>query len=154
MYNECRHIMPSGKRCKSPALRDLPYCYFHNSLHRSREAPRGSENEPLDLPVLEDASAIQIALSQVLTALGTSRLDSRRAGLFLYGLQLASQIAARPSERVPADSIRSVCNDVDGKDLAPEKSVCELPKDCRTCPTGSECERGYMFASRTLEKIE
>jgi hypothetical protein len=152
MYSQCRHIMPSGARCKSPALHDKPYCYFHTSLQRYRNAPKGSENEPFDIPVLEDSSAIQIALSQVLTALGTYQLDSRRAGLFLYGLQIASQVTARPSDRVPADSIRSVCNEADGEDLAPEKSVCEIPKDCRTCPTSSDCERGYMFALHQPEK--
>ena len=146
MYNECRHIMPSGARCKSPALRNLPFCYFHTSLHRFREAPKGSENEPFDIPVLEDSSAIQIALSQVLTALGTYQLDSRRAGLFLYGLQIASQVTARPSDRVPADAVRSVCTEPVGDDLAPEQTICEPPKDCRTCPKAPDCERGYMFA--------
>jgi hypothetical protein len=33
MFVECRHIMPRGAKCKAPALRGRPYCYFHDKLH-------------------------------------------------------------------------------------------------------------------------
>ena len=33
MHSECRHIMPSGKKCRGAALRGTPYCYFHNRLY-------------------------------------------------------------------------------------------------------------------------
>jgi hypothetical protein len=44
----------------------------------------------LDLPLLEDAAAIQAGLQQVLQALADERIDARRGGLLLYGLQIAS----------------------------------------------------------------
>ena len=34
MFNLCRHIMPSGAKCHTPALRGKPYCYYHTRLHR------------------------------------------------------------------------------------------------------------------------
>ena len=87
MFQECRHIMPSGLRCHSPALRDESFCYYHSSLHRST-APKGKfDDQSLQLPTLEDSSAVQIALTQVLSALGSSQLDSRRAGLLLYAFR-------------------------------------------------------------------
>ncbi len=29
----CRHIRPSGRRCQSPALRNKPFCYYHESVN-------------------------------------------------------------------------------------------------------------------------
>lgn len=140
MFKECRHIMPSGAKCKSPALRDLPFCYFHTSLHRFGESAARADNEPLEIPALEDRSAVQIALTQVLGALGSSRLDPRRAGLFLYGLQIASQITSRSSDRRASDSVRSLCYEGDGETLAPEQAQCEPPEDCPACPKRVDCE--------------
>jgi hypothetical protein len=44
----------------------------------------------LELPPLEDANSIQIALMQVIDAILHNRLDNKRAGLVLYALQTAS----------------------------------------------------------------
>jgi hypothetical protein len=133
MFKECRHIMPSGARCHSPALRDQPCCYFHTNLRRST-APKGKfEDQSLQLPTLEDSSAVQLALTQVLGALSSSQLDARRAGLLLYGLQIAAKITARPSTRRPTDFVRSVSQEADGALLATQKTGCEPPEDCRTC---------------------
>jgi hypothetical protein len=139
MFQECRHIMPSGLRCHSPALRDEFFCYYHSSLQRST-APKGKfDDQSLQLPTLEDSSAVQIALTQVLSALGSSQIDSRRAGLLLYGLQIAAQITARPAVLKPSDSVRSVCHEGDGQVLAPENTVCEPPADCPNCLKRDTC---------------
>jgi hypothetical protein len=45
----------------------------------------------LALTALEDADAIQLALSDVVLALAANRIDSRRARILIYGLQVASQ---------------------------------------------------------------
>jgi hypothetical protein len=44
----------------------------------------------LQLPVLEDMHAVQIALTQVLDGLADDRIDPKRAGLMLYALQQAA----------------------------------------------------------------
>jgi len=98
MYNECRHIFTSGKKCQSPALRDQNFCYFHQNT-RKRTAPANQPHQPYTapqdtahhLPPLEDADAIQLALSDVVLALATNRIDPRRAQILIYGLQVASQ---------------------------------------------------------------
>ena len=139
MFKECRHIMPSGARCHSPALRDQPYCYFHTSLHRSAAQKSVFDDPSLTLPALEDSSAVQIALTQVLGALSSSKLDPRRAGLLLYGLQIAAQITSRPATRRSTDFVRSVCYEKDGNVLAPERTACDPPADCFNCPKRDDC---------------
>ena len=135
MYHECRHIMPSGKKCHSPALQNQVYCYYHNNLHRYSR-PAASDN--LSLFALEDNRGIQIALTQVLTALNSPHLDTRRAGLMLYGLQIAAQLANRTSDLEPYEAVRT-CEETTGAPLAPEKTVCEPSSDCRNCPRQHTC---------------
>src|SRR5215475_4357196 len=97
MYNECRHIFTSGKKCQSPALRDQPFCYFHSNT-RKKPTPANQPYDPytdpketiLALTQLEDADAIQLALSEVVLALAANRIDPRRARILIYGLQVAS----------------------------------------------------------------
>jgi len=98
MYNECRHIFTSGKKCQSPALKDQNFCYFHSNT-RKRPTPANQPYDPysepqtavLALPALEDADAIQLALSDVVLALAANQIDPRRARILIYGLQVASQ---------------------------------------------------------------
>jgi len=66
MHYVCRHIMPNGSRCDSPALRGKSFCYFHNRIHRLSNAPAPKAGDSFKLPVLEDRCAIQLAVAQVL----------------------------------------------------------------------------------------
>jgi hypothetical protein len=43
-----------------------------------------------DLPVLEDADSIQITLGQIMRMIVCRQVDTKSAGLLLYGLQIAS----------------------------------------------------------------
>jgi hypothetical protein len=136
MYHECRHIMPSGRKCHSPALQNQVYCYYHDNLHRY-SSPEAKPTAGL-FPV-EDHRGIQIALTQVLTALNSPYMDTRRAGLMLSGLRLATQLANRISDSQPKDTVR-VADESSGEALAPEKIVCEPAHDCRNCPKQETCE--------------
>jgi hypothetical protein len=140
MFNECRHIKAGGARCHAAALRGMQHCYFHATLRRLANSKNQPPNEPLQIPVLEDTKSIQIALTQVISALGASRIDQRRAGLLLYAIQIAVQINSRPPAEKPTDMVRSVCCENDGDVLAPEHSVCEPPQDCATCRRQNTCE--------------
>ncbi len=95
MYTECRHIFTSGRKCQSPSLKDQDFCYFHQSARRAPQGNPGSQDQPStvvhQLPPLEDADAIQLALSDVVLALAANRIDPRRAQILIYGLQVASQ---------------------------------------------------------------
>ena len=83
LFPTCQHIHLKGVRCGSPALKGHPHCYFHN---RVRRLHRG-----VVIPLLEDATAIQVAITEVMRALGDRDLDHRTAALLLYGLQVAAQ---------------------------------------------------------------
>ena len=71
----------------------------------------------LELPSIEDAASIQLALIDVLQALAANRLDPRRAGLLLYGLQVAS--ANLKHNRSHGD-VRVITHTEDGTPLAPQ----------------------------------
>ena len=80
--------------------------------------PATSENTPLDLPPLEDTASIQLALIDVLQALAANQLEPKRAGLLLYGLQVAS--ANVQKMRISSSSVRSVTFTENGTPLAPQ----------------------------------
>jgi hypothetical protein len=94
---QCRHILTDGHRCGSPCLRHEEFCYYH---HTSRKPAPISHADPLlavfDFPDPEDRSAIQAGIAAVLRRIAANAIDPRRAGLLLYGLQIASSNLPRP----------------------------------------------------------
>jgi len=119
MTPECRHIKTSGGKCGSPALRGQPYCYFHSRLRE-----RATKPEPSFLPFafqnLEDRGAIQHAICEVGMALADHRIDTKRAGILLYALQVASQNAKNADQIVSSDAIAELTRTAEGEELAPE----------------------------------
>ena len=75
----------------------------------------------LEFPPLEDRHSIQVALSMLLTALAQDRIDAKRAGPLLYGLQVASANAKTLTSSSDANSIREVTVDESGRELAPDE---------------------------------
>ncbi len=136
MYPECRHILTSGRKCQSPALNNKAYCYFH--MRYRRQAPRqptpgqelqvssGHPIQSVAIPVLEDRGAVQMAISEVLHALACSQLDPRRAGLLLYGLQIASQNSAKDQAIADRRSIRTLTRTPQGEELGPSTHAPDL----------------------------
>jgi hypothetical protein len=131
MYNECRHIFTSGRKCQSPSLKDQDFCYFHQSTRRAApQSNLGSQGQPStvvhQLPPLEDADAIQLALSDVVLALAANRIDPRRAQILIYGLQVASQnnrhrAAMAAKEPAPAQTVRETHEHEDGTLVGPPR---------------------------------
>ncbi len=113
---QCRHIFTDGHRCGSPCLRREDFCYYHHNSRARRSIRTHAETidlsqgeyraSPFTLPNPEDRSAIQVAIGEILHRLAANELDPRRAGLLLYGLQIASinlphaRAAAAPPEPV------------------------------------------------------
>jgi len=52
MFQECRFILTSGYKCKSPALRGQEFCYFHTAARRYASI-RTSSADPLQFPSIE-----------------------------------------------------------------------------------------------------
>jgi hypothetical protein len=107
---QCRHIFTDGHRCGSASLRSEEFCYFHHNSRKpvpNRELhTRALHREVFDIPNPEDRSAIQHSLGEVLQRIACNDIDPRRAGLLLYGLQIAALIlppqipAAQPTPAV------------------------------------------------------
>jgi hypothetical protein len=93
----CAHVLTNGQLCNAIPMRDSNFCYWHhkararNRRHERIGGPISTEaNSGLELPLLEDANAIQVSIQEIMQAILDRRIDSKRAGLLLYSLQLAS----------------------------------------------------------------
>ncbi len=88
----CQHLKVNGTQCGSPALRRKRRCYFHEGVRVAGARAQSGQltQHAYELPVLEDANAVQMALMQVMQMLLRGQLEVKIAGLLLYGLQTAS----------------------------------------------------------------
>jgi hypothetical protein len=78
-----------------------------------------AEPLPLQLTAVEDSASIQLALIEVLQSLAAHQLDPKRAGLLLYGLQVASANAKHVD--ISSNSIRSISYTKEGIPLATQE---------------------------------
>ena len=94
---QCRHIFTDGHRCSSPCLRREEFCYYHHNTRKPSLHPRqrAAAAPPSTCPC-RDRSAIQHSIGQFLRRIASNDIDPRRAGLLLYGLQIASLNLPRP----------------------------------------------------------
>ena len=141
MYMQCRHIMPNGARCHSPALREKAYCYYHFRFHDlSKPAKSAAGKKSLKLPFIEDRSSILAAVSQIIDALGTGKIEIKQAQSFLYALQVATPNVERKQDVLPFVSVRKMVRTRNGEDLATPLRICE-PKDmCTGCELSDTCQ--------------
>jgi hypothetical protein len=98
-------------------MRGRNYCFFHLNVagHRLRVqqfAARGHDYFP-ELPLLEDAASIQLALMQVNEWLLRGVIDYKRAGLLLYSLQTASCNLRNMQKEAEAEAGIPICNRYD-----------------------------------------
>ena len=131
----CRHIKTNGIQCKSPALSEGDWCFFHNRLHQRHSSYRHTQatqgylipGQHIQLSPLEDRESVQLALSMVVNALATGRLETKRATTLLYGLQLASTNAANLDLEPSARSVVRIAEStLDGLDLAEPGATVDL----------------------------
>jgi hypothetical protein len=109
MTRHCEHVKANGHFCGSPAMRGRNYCFFHiidigRRLRLQRYSDHGLQAPAIELPLLEDAASIQLALMQVTDALLKGTLDRKTAGLVLYSLQTASSNLRNMQKEAEADA--------------------------------------------------
>jgi hypothetical protein len=139
MFQECRHIMPSGLRCHSPALRDEFFCYYHSSLQRST-APKGKfDDQSLQFPRsrIQAPSRLRSPRSSVRSAPPNSIRAAPDSCSTAFRSQPRSPRALPFSSR--PTPCASICHEGDGQVLAPENTVCEPPADCPDCLKRDTC---------------
>jgi hypothetical protein len=129
---QCRHIFTDGHRCGSKCLRNQDFCYYHHTTRRplpktelagrqARIDRREAREAAFDLPHPEDRSAIQQGIGQVLRRIAANEIDSRRAGLLLYGLQIASlNLPKAVPAAEPVETVEDIIQDPEWGPLAPE----------------------------------
>ena len=86
MYNECRHVMPSGLHCQSPAMSGSSFCYFHARPQR----PARPREARIEMPDQLDSKSTQVIIHRTLQALAAGHISARRAAVLLYGIQMSS----------------------------------------------------------------
>jgi hypothetical protein len=102
----CQHTKLNGAPCAAPARRGCNYCVFHDAAHSAPD---------YTLRMVEDAMSLQYALFQVMRLLTDKAVDTRRAALMLYALQIAASNLKRLHEET-----REIAQ---SGDLAQEKSL-------------------------------
>jgi hypothetical protein len=128
---QCRHIFTDGRRCASPCLRQEEFCYYHHTTRKPVANPkqRRSRHSTFHLPLPEDRSAIQASIGEVLQRIAANDIDPRRAGLLLYGLQIASlnlpktQPTQRNAKPEPVETVEEITIDPTLGILAPRAEV-------------------------------
>jgi hypothetical protein len=79
----CEKVREDGTVCGSPQMKGYRYCYTHERMLQT-------QSQRLQLPALEDANGIQMAIMRVQKALIDDEISEKKAGLLLYSLQMAS----------------------------------------------------------------
>jgi len=128
---QCRHIFTDGHRCGSPCLRGEELCYYHHTTRKpvTGARRRRCRRSAFDLPLPEDRSAIQSSIGQVLQRIASNDIDPRRAGLLLYGLQIASLNLPRDPNRTSTPAAETVEEIVLDPALGPLAPVSEAGKN-------------------------
>jgi len=96
-YAICEHILPGGKRCGSPALRDERFCFYHNNVRQlvppvnfmmylRDPQPERNPNYQYEMPYIEDPESLQIAFSQLIHAVTEGHVTSETGWLLLSAL--------------------------------------------------------------------
>ena len=89
---QCRHTLPEGRRCGSPAMRGEKFCYYHHDSRKPVADPqrRQARRNCFHIAPPRSRAAIQESIGEVITRLAYNEIDPRRAGLLLYALQIAT----------------------------------------------------------------
>ena len=134
---QCRHIFTDGHRCGSICLRGEEFCYYHHTTRKPAQNPRArrGRQSTFDLPVTDpnDRTALQSTIVEVLRRIAANDIDPRRAGLLLYGLQIASlnlpkpQTAQRSRKTEEPETIEEITTHPELGILAPKTDIDEIP---------------------------
>jgi hypothetical protein len=112
------HRLPDGRFASQAEIIDYGTYPVADPASGTRcETPGAIQSAALELPPIEDAASIQLALIDILQALAANRLDPNRAGLLLYGLQVAS---VNVKNTLSHGDVRTISHAEDGTPLAPQ----------------------------------
>jgi hypothetical protein len=137
MYMVCRHIKTNGHQCHSPALRGAQFCYYHSRLH-GPYAGTDPQHAPLQLPMPEDAAAIQLSVSRINDAIINGGLDLKKAASLFTGLKIAANFIDAKAFFYAEGTVQSAEQTPEGDQLAPRNYKCKEDDSCNECPYATE----------------
>lgn len=123
---ECRRILPSGRKCHAVVLSGDIYCYFHSRLRGLSDENR-DRKASIMIPLIEDHASIQMAINEIIHAIGANKIDARRASQCLYGIQLSIQNLSCIPGLAALDSVCDPDYPENGEMLAPEEDEYKPP---------------------------
>jgi hypothetical protein len=117
----CRYVHADGGRCGSRALRRQNFCYYHTANRPPVQNPRRRKQERNEFTLSDptDRTALQISLGEVLRLIAANKIDPRRAGLLLYGLQIACGNITRLAAEYSRYSVEELVEDPELGLIAP-----------------------------------
>ncbi|MFP5277317.1 MAG: hypothetical protein ACLGPM_09375 [Acidobacteriota bacterium] len=113
LYPECRHLLTSGRKCRAAALQGKAYCSAHLRQRNLVEANRVRRHS-VALPPLDDRTAIQMSLDEILAAFAAHKISRREAGTYLFALQIGELNLTRMEQLPPPDPETSGDHDSTG----------------------------------------
>jgi hypothetical protein len=96
--HQCIWVNHEGVRCRSYAMRNKYTC-FH---HQSPDIHDVFSNDAFPIERPQDRASIQQSIADVVQRIAANQMDLKRAGILLYGLQIAS---ANLRDRLPAPAL-------------------------------------------------
>jgi hypothetical protein len=84
----CIHLKSSGRRCGSPRMNKSTLCFAHARLAETRP-------ETMDLPPLEDANSVQLAIMKLAQWVIDGKMDPGKATKVAYIIQVAANNVGR-----------------------------------------------------------
>ena len=94
MSNICEHLQNDGVRCPHRAMYRRLFCYQHWRLH---EHPVAASQPSYVLPVINDESALRLALTEVMRGVLSGKLETSQARFLVKALRLSADSFRRPS---------------------------------------------------------
>lgn len=86
----CLHRKLDGRRCAAIAIRNEKFCYWHKQARK--QVKHLDSLDSFRLPLLEDARAIQLALTQVIELMIRGRIELKMARGIITGLRMAASL--------------------------------------------------------------
>lgn len=87
----CMHIKSNGNPCRSAAMKDEQFCYFHGEARAQRETQKARE-----IPVLDSPEAVQLAIMRICSLLANGAIEEKTARALFQGLRLAQNSLREP----------------------------------------------------------
>ena len=123
----CRSLTSKGDQCKQAALRGQDFCV----QHIERTAVGFSHRDKFHIPLLEDASAVQLTLTKMAQCVLNKEVSESVAGKVMYACSIASSTFPRPArqkagdrpEPVPEAAV-DVSIDYGGNLIGPREEYC------------------------------